>query len=194
MERTAVINRKTKETAINCKLNLDGTGKAEISTGVGFLDHMLDIFAFHSGFDLNLKCDGDLHICPHHTIEDIAIALGECLKLALGDCKGIVRYADNHLAMDETLVRTAIDIAGRPVHVYQAELKSPQIGDFPTEMTKHFFYSFCVNSKMTLHQAVLYGENDHHKVEALFKGLARCLSTAASLTGLDQIPSSKGII
>ena len=193
MNRNASFERKTDETDIAGYLNIDGKGKAEVTTGIGFLDHMLELWTFHSGFDLKINCVGDLSVCPHHSIEDIALILGNTFSELLGDKKGIERYAVCYLPMDETLSRTVIDISGRFFHIFTASFSSENVGDLPTEMVKHFFYSFAMNSKITLHQEILYGENDHHKIESLFKGFARSLSAATAVSS-DRIPSSKGVL
>jgi len=193
MKRVSDFKRKTNETAITGNLDLDGNGESHIRTGIGFLDHMLELWAFHSGFNLVLNCDGDLHVCAHHSIEDIAIAMGEALFQALGDRKGIARYATCFMPMDETLTRTIIDISGRPYHIFNGQFDAMVIGEYPVEMTKHFFCSFATNARLTLHQEILYGDNDHHRVESLFKGLGRGLSQAVRITG-NQIPSSKGVL
>jgi imidazoleglycerol-phosphate dehydratase len=193
MSRTHEFKRKTKETDIKGKLHLEGSGKTSIQTGIGFLDHMLDLLAFHSGFNLDLTCKGDLEVCAHHSIEDIALAIGEAFITALGDKKGIKRYAHCYLPMDETLSRTVIDISGRPYHVFKGEFSTENIGTLPTEMIKHFFYSFSAATKITLHQEILYGDNDHHKAESLFKGLGKCLVQAIDIVS-DKIPSSKGML
>jgi len=193
MKRETDIQRITGETDIKGKLNLDGTGIRKIATGIGFLDHVLELWAFHGKFDLELECKGDLYVCPHHSIEDIAIALGEAFKKALGERKGIQRYATCYLPMDETLSRTIVDISGRPFHVFHACFNTPNVGTFPTEMVSHFFYSFAINAGITLHQEILYGENDHHKIESLFKGFAKALQDGIYQQGED-IPSTKGVL
>lgn len=193
MKRESEFTRSTSETHITGKLDLSGEGKAEVQTGIGFLDHMLELWAFHSGFNLNLSCKGDLHVCAHHSIEDIAITLGSAVFNALGDRKGIARYATFFMPMDETLTRTIVDISGRAYHVFKGDFDTETIGEYPVEMTKHFFYSFATNAKLTLHQEVLYGENDHHRVESLFKGFGRALAEAVSITS-DRIPSTKGVL
>ena len=193
MERIANFERNTKETQIKGRLKLGGLGHGEIKTGIGFLDHMLDLFKFHGGFDLDLTCQGDLVIDQHHSIEDIALALGTALNEALGDRRGIARYATCFLPMDECLTRTVIDLSGRPMHVFKGFFASPQAGELVTEMVPHFFQSFASASRMTLHQEILYGENDHHRIESLFKGLARAIKDA-SLIVSDQVPSSKGVL
>lgn len=193
MSRKTIFHRKTNETEIKGQLNLAGKGVCDIQTGIGFLDHMLELWAFHSGFDVTLNCQGDLHVCAHHSIEDIAITLGTGFLEALTDRKGIARYASVYLPMDETLTRTVVDISGRPCHVFKGVLKGNKIGDFPLEMTQHFFQSFVSNAKITLHQEILYGDNDHHRVESLFKGFAMALAQATTLTS-KKIPSSKGVL
>ncbi len=193
MTRSASINRNTKETKINCKLTIDGKGKAQVDTGVGFLDHMLDLFCFHGGFDLDLTCKGDLEVCPHHSIEDIALVLGSTFNSALNERKGINRYCTFYLPMDECLTRTSVDVSGRAYHCFRGEIVGSSIGSFPVEMVKHFFHSFSIEAKITLHQEILYGENNHHVVESLFKGFARSLADAVSVTS-EKIPSSKGIL
>ncbi|MBF0453031.1 MAG: imidazoleglycerol-phosphate dehydratase HisB [Candidatus Magnetomorum sp.] len=191
--RKSQLTRQTKETHIQMRLCVDGTGNRTIRTGIGFLDHMLDLFAFHGQFDLEVSCQGDLNVCPHHTIEDIAIVLGQAMDQALENRNSISRYACCYLPMDECLSRTVIDVSGRPFHVFDADFNTPMIGTFPTEMISHFFYSFTMNAKMTIHQEILYGNNDHHKAESLFKGLARALHDSIQLTQ-QCMPSTKGII
>jgi len=191
MSRTASFERTTKETSIKGSLNLDGTGVGSIKTGIGFLDHMLDLLKFHGGLDLTLECKGDLWIDAHHSIEDIALSLGAAFNQALGDRAGVRRYATWYLPMDECLTRTSLDLSGRPYHVFKGVLTTPTVGEFPTEMAKHFFHSFSSTARITLHQEILYGENDHHRIESLFKGLARALKEAAEVVGT-AVPSSKG--
>ena len=191
--RSSQLERNTKETKIKCSLTLEGSGKAEIDTGIGFFNHMLELFAFHSGMDLSLKADGDLDVCDHHTIEDCGIVLGTCLKEALGDRKGITRYGNFTLPMDETLCTVTLDISGRPYLVYNCELKREQIGTMSTEMVEEFLRAFAFAAGITLHVNVHYGNNDHHKVEAVFKALARALKQAVEVTS-DVIPSSKGVL
>lgn len=176
--RTATITRKTKETDITISVNLDGTGKHEISTGVGFLDHMLTAVAVHGLFDLQVKTVGDLHIDAHHTIEDTGIVLGQCIDQALGDRKGINRMGHSYVTMDEALGFVALDLSGRPYTVFQAEWHAPMIGQFPTSIIGHFFESVAFQAKMNLHAKVEYGRDDHHQAEALFKAFARALRTA----------------
>ncbi|MEX0779530.1 MAG: imidazoleglycerol-phosphate dehydratase HisB [Balneolales bacterium] len=190
--RQAETRRKTNETDISVKLNIDGSGKSNISTGLGFFDHMLDQIAKHGFIDLDLQCKGDLHVDEHHTIEDVALALGETLSKAVGDKRGIGRYGFV-LAMDESRATVALDLSGRPYLEYDATFFRDMVGDLPTEMVKHFFYSLAMNLKATLHIEVK-GENDHHKIEAMFKGLAKCLRQAFDMNEkyLDVLPSSKG--
>jgi imidazoleglycerol phosphate dehydratase HisB len=191
---TSVIEhqRKTSETDIYVHLNLFGEGKSDIKTGLGFFDHMLDQIAKHALLDLTLKCDGDLHIDEHHTIEDVAIALGEALHKAIGNKKGLERFGFM-LPMDETKAEVALDLSGRPFLVFKARLTREYVGDFPTEMAEHFFYSLAMNLKATMHIQVT-GKNDHHKIEAAFKGFARTLRQALIRLERSQhiIPSSKG--
>lgn len=191
--RTAQIQRTTKETNISCTLNLDGTGKGKIQTGIGFFDHMLELFAFHSRFDLELIAEGDLNVCDHHTIEDCGIVLGECLKAALNDKRGINRYGFMSLPMDEVLANVSLDLSGRSYLVYNCELKREMIGSFACEMLEEFLRAFSFNAALTLHVNVLYGNNDHHKVEAIFKGMGRALSQAVKIEG-DDLPSTKGML
>lgn len=192
--RTSIIHRKTNETDIHLALNLDGTGQHEVQTGVGFLDHMLTHIAVHGLFDLTVKADGDLHIDPHHTIEDTALVLGQAFAEALGDKKGIVRMGSAYVPMDEALAFVAIDLSGRPYAVVQADWHGPSIGQFPTSLIPHFLESFAVTAKANVHARVLYGRDDHHQCEALFKALGRALDTA---TMIDErrggvVPSTKG--
>lgn len=190
--RTASINRETKETKIKIDIDLDGTGKSDIDTGLKFFDHMLEQIARHGLVDLDIKCKGDLEVDEHHTIEDVAIALGDAITKALGNKKGIERYSFV-LPMDEAQSTVAIDLSGRPYLVFDVAMKREYVGDFPTEMLKHFFYSLAMNLKATLH-VTCKGDNDHHIIEACFKGFARTLKKAIEQNGRikDQIPSSKG--
>lgn len=192
--RKASLERKTNETDISIDINLDGTGKADISTGLNFFDHMLDQIARHGLIDLKLTCTGDLEVDEHHTIEDVAIALGEVITKALGNKKGIERYGFV-LPMDEAQATVAIDLSGRPFLVFEGDFKREYVGDMPTEMIKHFFYSLAMNLKATIHVSFA-GENDHHKIEACFKGLARALKMAIEQNGRikNLIPSSKGML
>ena len=194
--RSATVKRKTKETDIEVTVNLDGSGTSDISTGVGFFDHMLDLLARHSRIDMEIKAKGDLHIDHHHTTEDVGIALGQAVKQALGDMKGITRYADVHLPMDEALTRVAIDISGRPFLVFKADFGRDKIGPFDTELVQEWFQAFAINAGVTLHVATLYGTNDHHIAESCFKGLARALRTAIAIDprAANEVPSTKGTL
>ena len=192
--RQAEISRTTKETDISVKVNLDGTGKAEIATGIGFFDHMLDQIARHSLMDVTVRAKGDLHVDDHHTAEDVGIALGQAVRRALGDLKGITRYADVHLPMDEALTRAAIDISGRPFLVFRTSFSAAKIGTFDTELVREFFQAFAMNAGITCHIETLYGTNNHHIAESCFKALARALRIAISIDPgqKDRIPSTKG--
>jgi imidazoleglycerol-phosphate dehydratase len=194
--RTASLSRKTRETDITVEVTLDGSGKSEISTGVGFFDHMLDQIARHSLIDLTIQAKGDQHIDFHHTVEDVGIALGQAIRQALGDMKGITRYADVHLPMDETLTRVAMDISGRAFLVFRTEFHTPKIGEFDTQLVREFFQAFAMNAGLTLHVETLYGINDHHISESCFKGLARALRIAVSIDERQsgRVPSTKGTL
>ncbi|MFH1554622.1 MAG: imidazoleglycerol-phosphate dehydratase HisB [Pseudomonadota bacterium] len=194
--RQAEIVRETKETKVRLSVDLDGTGKAAIATGIGFLDHMLDLLARHARFDLDIKADGDLHVDFHHTTEDVGIVLGQAVKRALGDMRGITRYADLHLPMDETLTRVALDISGRPYLVFRTSFSAPKIGEFDTELVREFFQAFASNAGVTLHVETLYGDNNHHIAESCFKGLARALRAAVAIdpAAAGEIPSTKGAL
>jgi imidazoleglycerol-phosphate dehydratase len=192
--RKAEIKRKTKETDIAVEVSLDGSGRSSVETGIGFLDHMLDLLARHSRIDITVKAKGDLHIDYHHTAEDVGIALGQAVKQALGDMKGITRYADVHLPMDEALTRVAVDVSGRPFLVFKVQFGRDKIGNFDTELVNEWFQAFAMNSGITLHVETLYGSNDHHISESCFKGLARALRTALAIDpkAANEIPSTKG--
>ena len=194
--RKAEIKRDTKETRIELSLNLDGKGEGVIDTGCGFLDHMLTLFAKHARFDLDVKCDGDTYVDYHHSAEDIGICLGDALKKALGDMKGINRYADITLPMDESLVLCAVDISGRSYLNFDAEIPSQKIGDFDSELIEEFMYAFVRRSEITLHIIKLCGTNSHHIADAIFKSLARVLKQACKIDKefADEIPSTKGVI
>jgi imidazoleglycerol-phosphate dehydratase len=194
--RNASLSRKTRETDIQVEVTLDGSGTSEISTGVGFFDHMLDQIARHSLIDLKIQAKGDLHIDFHHTVEDVGIALGQAIRQALGDMNGITRYADVHLPMDETLTRVAMDISGRAFLVFRTEFHTPRIGDFDTQLVREFFQAFAMNAGLTLHVETLYGINDHHISESCFKGLARALRIAVSIDERQsgRVPSTKGTL
>ena len=194
--RRASVKRATKETNIEVSVDLDGRGRSNISTGVGFFDHMLDLLARHSRIDITVKAKGDLHIDHHHTIEDVGIALGQAVKQALGDMKGITRYADVHVPMDEALTRVAIDVSGRPFLVFNAKFGRDKVGAFDTELVQEWFQAFAMNAGLTLHVEVLYGTNDHHIAESCFKGLARALRAAFAIDprAAGEIPSTKGTL
>lgn len=194
--RTAEISRQTNETQIELKLDLDGTGEHKISTGIGFFDHMLTHLAVHGLFDLVVQAQGDLEVDTHHTIEDVALVLGQAFDRALGDRKGIVRMADSFAPMDETLAHVAIDLSGRPYAVTRVEWQTPYVGNIPTTLIPHFFESFAVTGRCNLHARVLYGRDDHHQAEALFKAWARALDQATQLDPrrANRIPSTKGTL
>lgn len=196
MKRQATISRKTKETEITATVDLDGSGVADISTGIGFLDHMLEQLARHSMIDITLKAKGDLHIDFHHTTEDAGIVLGQAFAKALGDKKGITRYADVHLPMDETLTRVAVDISGRPYLIWKVEFTKPKLGEMDTELFREWFQAFAQNAGITLHVTNLYGENNHHIAETCYKGLARALRAASEVDPRQQgrVPSTKGTL
>ncbi len=191
--REASIERKTKETEIEIKINIDGSGIADIDTGIGFFDHMLDLFAFHGKFDITVKCKGDLEVDTHHTVEDIGISLGKAFFEAMGDKKGIRRYSTVFLPMDEALCRVALDISGRAYHVYEDKLSKDYLGQMDTQNFKEFLRAFINEARITLHVEVLYGDNDHHKIEAVFKGIGRALAEATQVID-DRITSSKGVL
>ena len=194
MTRTATIARATKETDIKAYVDLDGTGAYEISTGVGFLDHMLEQLARHSMIDIKLEAKGDLHIDFHHTTEDCGIVLGQAIAKAMGDKAGITRYADVHLPMDETLTRVALDVSGRPFLVWDVHFSNAKLGDMDTELFREWFQAFAQNAGITLHVACLHGVNNHHIAETCFKGLARALRVALTLDPRQagRVPSTKG--
>ena len=194
--RQAVINRKTAETDINLKLCIDGSGKSDISTGCGFLDHMLVLFAKHGRFDLTLKCQGDTYVDYHHTAEDIGISLGKAFSMALGEKKGIVRYGNMILPMDEALILSAVDISGRSCLVYDLEVPAEKVGDFDTELCEEFWLGFVRNALVTLHIKKLDGKNSHHIIEGAFKSVARSLRTACAIDKdfADEVPSTKGVL
>jgi len=192
--RKAAVKRTTKETDVAVAIDLDGRGVASISTGIGFLDHMLDLLARHSRIDIAVKAVGDLHVDHHHTTEDIGIALGQAVKQALGDMRGITRYADVHVPMDEALTRVAIDVSGRPFLVFRSTFSGDKIGSFDTQLVNEWFQAFAMNAGITLHVETLYGANDHHISESCFKGLARALRAAVAIDpqSKDEVPSTKG--
>jgi imidazoleglycerol-phosphate dehydratase len=192
-DRTAAVSRETAETTIDLTLAVDGDGDAEVDTGIGFYDHMLGSFAKHGLFDLTVRCDGDTHIDDHHTVEDVAICLGEAFEAALGDKRGIRRYADRRVPLDEAVASVVVDVAGRPYYDFSGEFSQESVGGFTSAMADHFAMSLAHNAGLTLHAAVERGDNAHHEVEALFKALARALDDA---TRLDErrsdTPSTKG--
>lgn len=191
--RRGFVERNTLETKVEVKINLDGSAKAEIDTGIGFLDHMLTLFTFHSKFDLTVKCRGDLHVDDHHTIEDLGICLGQSFKDALGEKIGIKRYSTVYIPMDESLAYTSLDISNRPYLVFNVNFKSERIGNMSTQMFKEFFRAFVNESRITLHINLIYGENDHHKIEAVFKSFARALREGSEVVS-GHISSSKGVL
>src|SRR5262249_28597788 len=194
--RKSAVARKTKETNIEVRVDLDGTGLADIATGVGFFDHMLEQLARHSHIDIEIRTKGDLHIDQHHTVEDTGIALGQALRQALGDMAGITRFADVHLPMDETLTRVAVDISGRPFLVFKTKFAQPKIGSFDSELVREFFQALAANAAINIHVETLYGENAHHIAESAFKGLARALRRAIAIDERQKggIPSTKGLL
>lgn len=195
MERIATIERKTSETDIKLTLNLDGSGKHEIKTGVGFFDHMLTALAVHGLFDLQVTAVGDLHIDTHHTIEDVGLVLGQALDKALGNRKGIYRMAHAYVTMDEALGFVAVDLSGRAYTVFNGRWHTPAIGQMPTDLVQHFFESVATQARMNLHARIEYGRNDHHQAEALFKALARALQTAVAIDPRRQdVASTKGTL
>lgn len=196
MKRQATISRKTKETQITATVDLDGSGTFDVKTGIGFLDHMLEQLARHSMIDITLKADGDLHIDFHHTAEDTGIVLGQAVAEALGEKKGITRYADVQLPMDDTLTRVAVDVSGRPYLVWRVEFSKPKVGEMDTELFREWFQAFAQNAGITLHVQNLYGENNHHIAETCYKGLARALRRAVEPDPRQagRVPSTKGTL
>lgn len=193
--RSAKIERKTGETEINLTLTVDGSGQSDIHTGIGFLDHMLTLFAAHGLFDLQVQAQGDLHVDDHHCAEDVFICLGKALDQALGDRRGLVRTAHSYVPMDEALAFVALDLGGRAYSVFDAEFVTPRVGQLGTDLIFHLFESLAVHGRLNLHAKVLYGRNDHHKVEALFKALARALDAATQIDERRQgVPSTKGTL
>ncbi len=191
--RTAMITRQTNETNIRLKLNLDGDGESTIQTGIGFLDHMLTLFSFHSGISLEVFCEGDLEVDDHHTTEDVGIALGKALLIALDEKIGINRYGSCYIPMDETLARVVVDFSGRPYLVYNDRTVRERIGMIDTQNFKEFFKALSSEARMNCHMEVLYGENDHHKIEALFKAFGRAVKQAVEVTST-KLPSTKGML
>jgi imidazoleglycerol-phosphate dehydratase len=194
--RKGVVTRKTKETSIEVGLDLDGSGTADIATGVGFFDHMLDQLARHSLIDISVRAEGDRHIDDHHTVEDVGIALGQALAKALGDKRGLARYADCLLPMDETLTRVAVDASGRPFLVFKVDFPTEKIGSFDTQLVREFFQAFAGNGGLTLHIETLHGANSHHIAESCFKGVARALRAAVDIDSrqAERVPSTKGAL
>lgn len=191
--RCATLNRQTSETKVQLTLSLDG-GAVSIRTGLGYFDHMLMQLAKHGGLGMELQAEGDLHVDSHHLIEDVGLCLGDALREALGDRRGIGRWGEAHIPMDETLARVVVDLSGRPYCVFQAKYPSLVLGDgFQTEMVREFFFALANRAQMNLHASILYGENTHHQIEALFKGLARALKQAVRRSG-DELPSTKGTL
>ncbi len=193
MKRISQINRKTNETNTILDIDLDGEGISNIQTNIGFFNHMIDLLAFNSNININLNADGDIDVCDHHLIEDVGIALGKCMNEALGERRGIKRYGTFFLPMDEALVMVSVDISGRSYLHFEGDFKRENIGDFSTEMVKEFFRAVAFNAGITLHIRVLYGENDHHKIEGIFKAFGRALKEAITIEG-NSIPSSKGVL
>ena len=193
--RRAEVRRKTKETAVVLKLNLDGSGKHSVVTGIPFFDHMLSLLAYHSRMDLSIKAKGDIGVDAHHTVEDVGICLGDGIRKALGEAKGIERYGATMIPMDETLVSIALDVSMRPYLVFQMKLRRSKIGTFDPELVEEFFKALCNHARMTLHINLLYGRNSHHMVEAVFKGFGRALREAVSIDErASQVPSTKGVL
>ncbi len=193
--RKAKVRRETKETAVTLTLNLDGSGKHSITTGIPFFDHMLSLLAYHSRTDLSLKAKGDIGVDAHHTVEDVGICLGDGIRKALGEAKGIQRYGAATIPMDETLVSVAVDLSMRPYLVFQMKLRRSKIGTFDPELVEEFFKALCNHARITLHINLLYGRNSHHMVEAVFKGFGRALREAVSFDErASEIPSTKGIL
>lgn len=194
--RQAEIERQTKETYVYVSLNIDGKGEADVDTGVGFMDHMLELLAFHGNFDLKVRCKGDLQVDSHHTVEDLGIVLGQCFNKALGDKRGITRYGHFTIPMDEALVTTDLDFSGRPYLVFNVELDNIHLGNYEVEMTEEFFRAFAYNCFMTLHINEDYGKNTHHIIEAIFKSMARAIKEAVTIDEAHkgQVVSSKGVL
>jgi len=194
--RTGSVSRKTNETSVTVSVNIDGTGTSRISTGVGFFDHMLDHLSRHSLIDMDIKADGDLHVDDHHTVEDVGIVIGQALSKALGDRRGITRYASIDLAMDETMTKAAVDVSGRPFLVWNVAFSAPKIGTFDTELVREFFQALAQHAGITLHVQNIYGANNHHIAETCFKAVARALRTATEIDPRQagRVPSTKGTL
>jgi len=194
MNRTAAVERVTRETAVNVTLTLDGTGKAEVSTGIGFLDHLVESLARHAAFDLTLACKGDLRVDDHHSAEDCALGLGEALDRALGERRGVARFGSAFAPLDEALARAVVDLSGRPYSSVDLGLRREAIGGLACENVAHVLRSLAVAARLTLHVDVLRGENDHHRAEAAFKAVALALRQAVACSGSDDVPSTKGVL
>jgi len=194
--RTGVVSRKTNETAIEAAVNLDGTGEADVKTGVGFFDHMLEQLARHSLVDMTIRAEGDRRVDDHHTVEDVGVALGQALREALGDKRGVARYGDCLMPMDETLTRVAVDVSGRPHLVFRVAFPTAKIGAFDVELVREFFQALSLNAGLTLHVETLYGANSHHIAESCFKGTARALGAALAIDPrqAERVPSTKGAL
>ena len=193
--RIGKLNRTTNETRVDVELNLDGAGVSKIDSGIGFLDHMLNLFAAHGRFDLQVTCAGDLEVDGHHSVEDIGITLGAALKEALGNKRGITRYGTFFLPMDETLAAVSLDISGRPFLVCEVGELAPMVGDFDTQLTEEFLRAFAFNAGLTLHVQIVHGKNSHHKIEAIFKALGHALKTAVTIDeNIRGVPSTKGVL
>jgi len=192
--RAYVISRKTAETKIDLVLNLDGAGESSIDTGCGFMDHMLTLFAAHSGYDLQVKCEGDTNVDDHHTVEDIGICLGTAFAQSVGDKKGIARYGERILPMDEALILSAVDISGRSFLAFELDIPTQKVGTFDTELVEEFWMAFVRTAGVTLHIRQMAGRNSHHIIEGCFKSVARSLAMATALTGEDKVPSTKGVL
>lgn len=195
-ERQAVAERKTRETSVRIQLSLDGTGSSEVATGVAFLDHMLDLLTRHGLFDLRCQASGDLKVDAHHTTEDVGIVLGKAFAEALGDKRGISRFGDARVPMEESLAAVAVDVSGRGLLSYDVQFPSPKVGDFDVELVREFLHAFCLNARTTVHVDLVHGTNSHHIAESIFKGLARALRTAATIDPrrVGQVPSTKGVL
>ncbi|MBI1324626.1 imidazoleglycerol-phosphate dehydratase HisB [bacterium] len=195
MSRSFSLKRNTAETRIELSIDLDGSGRSTIATGLGFLDHMLTLFARHAMIDLEVTCQGDTHVDGHHSAEDIGICLGQAIDKALGDKKGLTRYGHMTLPMDETLVQVALDLSGRPYFVWKVDFPTPKVGEFDTELVEEFWHAVCIQARMNLHAILIHGRNSHHISEALFKGLARAFRQAWSIDPRETgVPSTKGTL
>ncbi len=194
MNRTAKKKRSTKETKVEIQLTVDGSGKADIATGIGFLDHMLELLAYHGSLDLSVKAQGDLHVDFHHTVEDVGLVIGDCLEEALGDKAGVNRFGTAFVPLDEALARVVVDLSGRPYLSWRVRFTSDRVGDLPTELFQDFFRALSDRARLTLHVESLHGDNNHHIIETVFKGFARSLREAVRRTGGSGVPSTKGTL